>query len=121
MMEYFGEESAIQDVYYAKGLLINEGAIEFKDVCLVTDCGEVILQDISFSVEPKTKVALVGCTGSGKTSIAKLLLRLYDPVCGKIFIDGVDIRNVTLKSLRRSIGIIPQNCDLFNDTIRYEN
>jgi ATP-binding cassette subfamily B protein len=76
-----------------------------------------VLQDLNFTVESGERVALVGASGAGKTSLVNLLPRFYDPQQGKILIDGVDIRHVTLKSLRRQIGIVPQETILFSGTI----
>jgi ATP-binding cassette subfamily B protein len=82
------------------------------------DHGQV-LHDVSFIAEPGQMVALVGPTGAGKSTITRLLVRLYDVSGGKILIDGQDIRNVTQNSLRAAIGMVPQDTVLFNDTIRY--
>ncbi|GMF23555.1 unnamed protein product [Phytophthora fragariaefolia] len=77
------------------------------------------LKDVSFTVPTGTTVAIVGSTGSGKTTISRLLFRFYDVRSGKISINGQDISSVAQKSLRRSIGIVPQDTVMFNDTIRY--
>jgi ATP-binding cassette subfamily B protein len=78
---------------------------------------ENILKNINLSIPSKTRVALVGYSGSGKSTISKLLFRLYDVTGGKITIDGKDLREITLKSLRKCLGVVAQDTTLFNDTI----
>src|SRR5207302_3070952 len=78
-----------------------------------------ILKGLSFEVPAGKTVAIVGPSGAGKSTISRLLFRLYDVTSGKILIDGQDIRNITQASLRASIGMVPQDTVLFNDTIRY--
>jgi ATP-binding cassette subfamily B protein len=77
-----------------------------------------VLKDVSFRVEPGRRLALVGATGAGKSTIAKLLVRLYDPGRGRITIDGHDLRSVTLGSLRRQLGVVPQEAFLFAGSVR---
>jgi len=96
-----------------------KGEISFKDVMFSYD-DEPILKNISFDVEPGDIVAIVGSSGAGKTTIVNLIPRFYDPQHGKIEIDGIDVKNYSIKSLRRQIGIVSQNIILFNDTI-YNN
>jgi len=92
--------------------------IEFKNVYFKYDkSSRYVLHDINFSVKSGQIVAIVGGSGGGKTTIGNLLLRLYDPSSGTILIDGVDIREFTLKSLRKNIGIVSQDVVLFNDTV----
>ncbi len=78
----------------------------------------LILRDVNLAVEPATTVALVGRSGAGKTTIASLIPRFYEPTSGRILIDGIDISTVTLKSLRDNIGIVPQDAVLFTASIR---
>jgi len=78
-----------------------------------------LLDDISFSVPPGKSVALVGHSGSGKSTIFRLLCRFYDPQAGKIYVDDRDIASLTQVSLRKAIGVVPQDTVLFNDTIQY--
>ncbi|MEY4233952.1 MAG: hypothetical protein RL635_919, partial [Chloroflexota bacterium] len=80
--------------------------------------GDPVLSEVNFTVEPGQCVALLGATGSGKTTIINLLPRFYDPSSGSIMIDGLDLRSVTLDSLRSQIGIVLQETTLFSSTIR---
>lgn len=95
-----------------------EGNIEFRDVSFSYEGHERVLDNVSFTVPKGRTTAIVGLSGEGKTTIANLLLRFYDPTSGGIEIDGRDIRDVTMNSLRRQIGIVTQDVILFNDTVR---
>ena len=90
----------------------------FENVSFAYADGTHVLTDINLTVEPGQMVALVGQTGSGKSTMASLLPRFYDPDSGQILIDGCDIREVTLRSLREQIGMVTQQTITFNDTIR---
>ncbi len=94
-----------------------EDRIGFEDVWFRYDDRGWVLKGVSFEVPKGKVVALVGASGSGKSTLAGLLLRLYDPVKGRILIDGVDIREMDLKDLRRHMGLVPQELILFNDTL----
>ncbi|MBI4727831.1 ABC transporter ATP-binding protein [candidate division TA06 bacterium] len=94
------------------------GRIEFRNVCFEYLPGEPVLKDISFTVAPGEKVALVGSTGSGKTTIINLLSRLYDVTGGQILLDGTDIRELGLSSLRSSLGVVMQDVFLFSGDIK---
>lgn len=94
-----------------------EGNIEFRNVWLAYNPDEYVLKGISFKVDKGEKVAIVGATGAGKTSIINLLCRFYDIQKGEILIDGVDIRDIKLEQLRRSIGVVQQDTFLFSGTI----
>ncbi len=94
-----------------------QGYVEFKNVAFAYHDAPV-LQDISFRAEPNTVVALMGLTGSGKSSVISLIPRFYDPTAGQVLIDGHDIRTVTLESLRQQIGLVLQDTFLFSATIR---
>jgi len=96
-----------------------KGKIRFEDVTFTyPDTGVTALKNISFTVEPGEKVAIVGKTGAGKSTICDLLFRLYDPDSGIIYIDDVPIKNYNLEDLRRGMSVVPQDVFLFSDTIR---
>ncbi|MGF1476749.1 MAG: ABCB family ABC transporter ATP-binding protein/permease [Geminicoccaceae bacterium] len=111
-------EPEIQDRASARPLTVGEGVVRFHGVDFAYDSRRPVLQSVDFTVPPGGKLALVGASGSGKSTIARLLFRFYDVDSGKITIDGQDLREVTQDSLRRAIGIVPQDTVLFNDTIR---
>jgi ATP-binding cassette subfamily B protein len=100
-----------------KAFTVKRGSIEFRKVGFFYNPGESVLQDISFRVEPGEKVAVVGATGAGKSTIIALLNRFYDVLQGEILVDGEDIRNFDLQGLRRSIGIVLQDVFLFSGSI----
>src|SRR4030081_313392 len=109
----------IKDSPGAGSLVVTSGHVRFEDVRFSYDPDRPILKGLSFEVPAGKTVAIVGPSGAGKSTISRLLFRLYDVSSGKILIDGQDIRNVTQSSLRASIGMVPQDTVLFNDTIRY--
>src|ERR1700692_3087697 len=109
----------IKDIPGATPLLVTTGHVRFDDVRFSYDPERQILKGLSFEVPAGKTVAIVGPSGAGKSTISRLLFRLYDVSSGKILIDGQDIRNVSQTSLRASIGMVPQDTVLFNDTIRY--
>ncbi|MEH1906519.1 MAG: ABC transporter ATP-binding protein [Nostoc sp.] len=94
-----------------------KGKVEYRHISFAYKPGEPVLKDISLLVLPGEAIALVGASGAGKTTFVNLLPRFYDPEVGQIFIDGVDIRDVKLHSLRRQIGIVPQETIMFSGTI----
>ena len=94
-------------------------AVEFRDVHFGYDAKREILHGISFKARPGQKIALVGPTGSGKSTISRLLFRFYDVTSGAVLLDGTDIRDLTQDTLRAAIGVVPQDTVLFNDTIAY--
>ncbi|MDR3564805.1 MAG: ABC transporter ATP-binding protein, partial [Negativicutes bacterium] len=96
------------------------GHVEFHNIFFAYKPGQPVLSDFSLDVKPGQMVAIVGPSGAGKTTIANLLPRFYEPYEGHITIDGFDIRTVTLESLRTQIGIVPQETTLFNGTV-YQN
>jgi ATP-binding cassette subfamily B protein len=103
----------------AAELKVRAGMVAFHGVDFRYDPRRPILSDVHFHVAPGATVAIVGPSGAGKSTIARLLFRFYDVNAGSIEIDGQDIRNVTQDSLRRAIGVVPQDTVLFNDTIYY--
>jgi ATP-binding cassette, subfamily B, heavy metal transporter len=109
----------IKDVPGAKPLIVTSGNLRFEDVRFSYDPERPILKGLTFEVPAGKTVAIVGPSGAGKSTISRLLFRLYEVSSGRILIDGQDIRNVTQSSLRASIGMVPQDTVLFNDTIRY--
>src|SRR5882762_8359102 len=109
----------IEDRPGAPALAVTRGAVTFRHVDFSYDPRREILSDVDFAVPPGGSVAIVGPSGAGKSTIARLLFRFYDVSAGAIEIDGQDIREVTQDSLRRAIGVVPQDTVLFNDTIYY--
>ena len=95
------------------------GSVVFENVRFGYNANREILHGISFSIDPGAKLAIVGPTGAGKSTISRLLFRFYDATGGRILIDGQEITSVTQHSLRAAIGVVPQDTVLFNDTIRY--
>ncbi|KAG8200340.1 hypothetical protein JTE90_028522 [Oedothorax gibbosus] len=119
MFSLFDTQPEIVDVPHALPLKVGDGCIEFQNVNFSYVPERQILHDISFKIEPGQTVALVGPTGSGKSTVTRLLFRFYDLQSGQILIDEQDISKVAQKSLRQSIGVVPQDTVLFNRTIRY--
>jgi ATP-binding cassette subfamily B protein len=109
----------VQDKPDAQPVQVTKGEIEFRNVVFAYDPDRIILKGVSFRVPAGKTVAVVGPTGAGKSTISRILYRFYDIQSGSVTIDGQDIRDVTQASLRRVIGIVPQDTVLFNDTIRY--
>ncbi|MFT4519683.1 MAG: ABC-type transport system involved in Fe-S cluster assembly fused permease/ATPase subunit [Halioglobus sp.] len=120
LFELLDEKRTVWDAAGAVPLVLKSGEISFRKVSFAYDPSRVILKDVDFTIEPGQKVAVVGASGAGKSTLVKLLFRFYDPSGGGVFIDGQDIRTVTMASLRNVIGIVPQDTVLFNDTI-FEN
>ena len=100
-----------------EALEAKEGSIEFRNVCFAYNPGHPVLHDVSFKVSPGEKIAVVGATGAGKSTIISLLSRFYDVSDGSILVDGVDVRRYDLQGLRRSIGIVLQDVFLFSGNI----
>jgi ATP-binding cassette subfamily B protein len=119
MFQILGQNPEIQDRPNAPDLKIAKGDVEFHNVHFAYDVKRPILKGISFTVPAGKTVALVGPSGAGKSTISRLLFRFYEPQAGRITIDGQDIRDVTQRSLRDHIGMVPQDTVLFNDTIGY--
>ncbi len=119
MFSILARKPEIQDVPGARPLQVTSGAIRFEDVVFAYEPERRILKGISFDVPAGRTVAVVGPSGAGKSTISRLLFRFYDLSGGRILIDGQDIAQVTQESLRKAIGMVPQDTVLFNDTIRY--
>ena len=119
MFGLLGQPAEVVDAPGAKPLAVQGGELVFDDVSFAYDPARPILKGISFRVAPGQKFALVGASGSGKSTIGRLLFRFYDVTGGAIRIDGQDIRGVTQTSLHGQIGVVPQDTVLFNDTVYY--
>ncbi|CAL9748665.1 unnamed protein product [Musa acuminata subsp. burmannicoides] len=117
MFHLLEEEPDIQDASNAKPLHFKGGTIEFNNINFGYLAERKILDGISFTVPAGKSMAIVGTSGSGKSTIIRLLYRFFDSDSGSIWVDGQDIREVTLESLRKCIGVVPQDTVLFNDTI----
>lgn len=117
----FKETSGVVEKEDAIKMPSPRGEVAFNNVkfSYQSNKGEPVINDISFTVAPGTKTAIVGESGSGKSTCLKLLFRFYDVSDGSITIDGHDLRDVTLDSLRKNIGVVPQDTVLFNATIMY--
>ena len=109
----------VTDSPAATDLVVKQANISFEHVAFAYQNERPILRDVSFNIAAGHKVAIVGHSGAGKSTISRLLYRFYDITSGRILIDGQDISQVTQSSLRKAIGIVPQDTVLFNDTIRY--
>jgi ATP-binding cassette subfamily B protein len=112
-------EREVADAPGAPALQVGAGVVRFEDVRFSYDANRPILHGISFEIPAGQTVAVVGSSGAGKSTLARLLYRFYDVADGRITIDGQDIRSVQQASLRRAIGIVPQDTVLFNDTVGY--
>jgi ATP-binding cassette subfamily B protein len=119
MFVLLAEQKEVEDAPDAKPLALAGGEVRFEHVDFSYDAARPILHDIDFRIPAGETVAVVGTTGAGKSTLARLLFRFYDATGGRVTIDGQDIREVTQESLRRAIGIVPQDTVLFNDTIWY--
>jgi ABC-type multidrug transport system fused ATPase/permease subunit len=117
IMDVMDEEPEIEDLGSAE-LPPIEGRVAFESIRFSYGRGPEVLHGIDLAVAPGTTVALVGHTGAGKSTIAKLIARFYDPQAGRVTIDGHDLRDVTQASLRRQLGIVPQEGFLFAGTVR---
>ena len=119
MFDLLGQPEEVTDTKNASDLIIKGGQIEFDNVSFGYDQERVILSNLSLTIKKGETVAIVGPSGSGKSTIGRLIFRFYDVNNGSIRIDGQDIRDVTQISVHNSIGIVPQDTVLFNDTIGY--
>ena len=119
MFDLLEQPPEVTDDENAYDLVVREGLINFKDITFGYEKNRVILKNFNLSVGAGQNIAIVGTSGSGKSTIGRLLFRFYDTDKGALFIDGVDIKEVTQSSLHSAIGIVPQDTVLFNDTIYY--
>jgi ATP-binding cassette subfamily B protein len=119
MFALLNEPAEIIDRPGAKALDVKKGAIKFDHVSFAYDPERPILKDVSFEVPAGKMVAIVGPSGAGKSTISRILFRFYEIAGGKVTIDGQNIADVTQRSLRAAIGMVPQDTVLFNDTIEY--
>lgn len=119
MFRLIDTEVEVKDVPGAPALVVKRPAVVFDNVVFGYDRDREILHGLSLEVPAGAHVAVVGPSGAGKSTIGRLLFRFYDPWEGRILIDGQDIAQVTQESLRRQIGIVPQDSVLFNDTVGY--
>src|SRR5882757_432884 len=119
MFGLLSREPEIEDAPNAKPLVVTSGRILFENITFAYEPDRQILKGLAFDVPAGHTVAVVGPSGAGKSTLSRLLFRFYEVTGGRITIDGQDIRDVTQRSLRSAIGIVPQDTVLFNDTIRY--
>ena len=120
MFDLLAVRPSVVDSPGAAELAVRHGEIRFENVSFAYSNKRPILSGVSFRVAPGEKVAVVGPSGAGKSTLVKLLFRFYDPDSGRVLVDGQDIRGVAQASLRRAIGIVPQDTVLFNDSL-FEN
>jgi len=119
LVRLFERTPEIRDAPVATELRVTQGELRFEQVDFGYQPDRQILFDVSFTVPPGRKLAVVGASGAGKSTLARLLFRFYDATGGRVLVDGQDIRTVTQRSLRAAIGIVPQDTVLFNDTLYY--
>lgn len=119
MFRLIDTNAEIADAPGAKPLAITEGRVRFTHVDFAYEPRRQILHDVSFDIPSGRTLAIVGHSGAGKSTLSRILYRFYEIAGGSVMIDGQDIRQVTQESLRRAIGIVPQDTVLFNDTIAY--
>jgi len=119
MFDLLEQPAELVDAKSATELKLKGGHISIKNIAFGYDKKRPIIKDVSLEINPGETVAIVGSSGSGKSTIGRLLFRFYDVQKGSIKIDGQDLRDITQKSLHSSIGVVPQETVLFNDTIYY--
>lgn len=119
MLELFKEKPTVVDGPNVRPLTSCQGEIRFEDVYFSYNGRRPALTGLSFTARPGTKTALVGESGGGKSTIFRLLFRFYDVIAGHILVDGHDVRDISIDSLRRHIGVVPQDTVLFNETLMY--
>ncbi|KAI9812964.1 MAG: hypothetical protein M1832_006443 [Thelocarpon impressellum] len=119
MLELFKESPTVVDDPTAEALALCEGEIRFEDIQFSYDARKPALQGLSFRCPPGTTTALVGESGGGKSTVFRLLFRFYNASDGSLKVDGHDVRDITIDSLRKHIGVVPQDTVLFNETLMY--
>lgn len=119
MIALLRERPEFEESEHLPELRLRTGQIEFRHVGFHYDASRPVLHDVCFSIPAGRTVAVVGGSGSGKSTLSRLLLRFYDVTEGQILVDGQDLREVSVRSLRRLIGLVPQDTSLFNDSIAY--
>jgi ABC-type transport system involved in Fe-S cluster assembly fused permease/ATPase subunit len=119
MLELFKEQPTVVDSPSATALSTCNGAIRFRDVEFSYDSRKQALRGLDFTCPPGTTTALVGESGGGKTTVLRLLFRFYSPTAGAIEVDGRNVDDITINSLRQHIGVVPQDTVLFNETVMY--
>ena len=119
MFDLLEQPAELVDAKSATELKLKGGHISIKNIAFGYDKKRTIIKDVSLEINPGETVAIVGSSGSGKSTIGRLLFRFYDVQKGSIKIDGQDLRDITQTSLHSSIGVVPQDTVLFNDTIYY--
>jgi ATP-binding cassette subfamily B protein len=117
VFEVLDIEPAIRDAPGAAPIVIGRGVLRFENVSFAYDGASTVLHDLTFTVEPGRTLGIVGPSGSGKSTIAQLIPRFYDVTAGRVTIDGQDVRDVTLDSLRTAVGVIQQDVFLFDDSM----
>src|SRR5207247_4060526 len=113
----FDESPEVEDLAHGRKLVRCRGAVEFRDVSFAYDESHPVLRDVSFAIEPGTRLGIAGPTGAGKTTMVSLITRFYDPVAGQVLLDGVDLREYRLADLRRQFAIVLQEPVLFSASI----
>ena len=119
MMGLLQEAPEVTDAPGAEELPPGRGGIVFRDVAFSYDPRRPVLRGLSFDLAPGQSLGLVGESGAGKTTVGRLLFRFYDPIGGTVEIDGLDLKGLTVASVRGAIGVVPQDAVLFNDSIHY--
>ncbi len=119
MFTLLGHKPEVVDREGARPLVVKRAVVKFERVCFGYEASRPILNEVSFEAKPQSKIAFVGPSGGGKSTICRLIFRFFDVNSGRITIDGQDLRDVTQKSLRSYLGFVPQDTVLFNDTIGY--
>lgn len=119
LFDILDEAPEVMEAADARPLRMDAGEVRFENVSFRYQADRPMLENISFTIPGGRMLAVVGPSGSGKSTLARLLLRFYDPDAGRVTIDGQDIRQLTLDSLRQVMGVVPQDTVLFNDTIGY--